>query len=276
MPMPPIPLRFPWDSEPTPGTLSTAPATRPEAKPAPKRRGRRPAPAGQAIPVQLSLPAGPAAAIADATSMETASAPNQAGQGARNASVGPSRGDWLYHHLTIRGPAEAVVEFAAVARGAGVTPWHLDGATLEEDVFHLAVAQPAARRSLAVTGCRILARQFRDRIETRQARAAALVGDSQACPFDLQTLLPVPADILQLGATHPTAMAWLAEHWGITDRLRQVVERPMPRSSPRLPAGHSVISYGFFTSGETPHAAITHIGERWPVLQVELRPLSAS
>ena len=48
-------------------------------------------------------------------------------------------------------------------------------------------------RKLTVEGCRILARQFREKVEARQARAAALVGHSFACPFDLHALLPVPA-----------------------------------------------------------------------------------
>ena len=38
-------------------------------------------------------------------------------------------------------------------------------------------------------------------------------------------LLPVPAPILQLGPTHPTALEWLTAHWGLTDRLRQEVRR---------------------------------------------------
>jgi hypothetical protein len=56
----------------------------------------------------------------------------------------------------------------------------------------------------------------------RQARAAALVRQSFACPFDLHALLPVPASILVLGPSDPAALAWLAAHWGVTDRLRQV------------------------------------------------------
>jgi hypothetical protein len=35
----------------------------------------------------------------------------------------------------------------------------------------------------------------------------------------------VPGAVLQLGPRHPDAVAWLAAHWGITDRLRQVVIR---------------------------------------------------
>ena len=119
---------------------------------------------------------------------------------------------WLYHHLTIIGPAGVVAEFAAAARGSGVVPWQIDSAALEEDVFNLAVAQPPAQRSLSIEGCRILARQFRDRAEARQARAVALVGRSRACPFDLHTLLPVPDAVLQQGPTHPAVLAWLREH----------------------------------------------------------------
>ncbi len=61
-------------------------------------------------------------------------------------------------------------------------PWRLDTTAVEEDVFNLAVSQPLQRRSLSVGGCRILARQFRHRVEARQARAAALLGVSRACP----------------------------------------------------------------------------------------------
>ena len=105
-------------------------------------------------------------------------------------------------------------------------PWQLDFAAIEEDVFVRAVSQPARDRKLTVEGCRILARQFREKVEAHQARAAALVGRSFACPFDLHVLLPVPEPIRLLGPTHPTALSWLATHWGVTDRLRQVVERP--------------------------------------------------
>ena len=59
---------------------------------------------------------------------------------ARHAGTAPA---WLYHHLTISGPAEIVADFAAAARGSGVTPWQLDGADIEEDIFVRAVSQPA-------------------------------------------------------------------------------------------------------------------------------------
>jgi hypothetical protein len=179
---------------------------------------------------------------------------------------------WLYHHLTVGGPGDMIEDFATAARGSGVIPWRLDFDVIEEDIFNLAATQPASRRNLTITGCRILARQFRARVEARQARAAALVGRSRMCPFDLHTLLPVPAAILQFGPIHGDALAWLAEHWGTQDGLRQVVERPKPPTGRRLPAGHGVVSYGFFTAGETPQAAITRIGARWPALNFVLQP----
>ena len=61
------------------------------------------------------------------------------------------------------------------------------------------------------------------------------------------------------GAYLSTALSWLATHWGVTDRLRQVVERPKPNVGRRLPVGHAVIGYGFFTLGGTPHAAINRL-----------------
>ena len=72
-------------------------------------------------------------------------------RGRRPAYAGPmpTKLAWLYHQLTITGPAVAVQDFAAVARGSGVIPWQVDTAAVEEDVFNLAVSQPAARRVAA-------------------------------------------------------------------------------------------------------------------------------
>ena len=179
---------------------------------------------------------------------------------------------WLYHHLTITGPTGTVEAFAAAARGSGVIPWQLDGAALEEDVFNPAAAQPPARRRLGIEGCRILARQVRNRVEARQARAAALVGRSWACPFDLHALLPVPDAVLQLGPSHPRAAAWLRENWGTADKLRHVAGQPDARPGRRLPRDHAVIGYGFFTAGDTPRAAVTQLTARWPALRFVLQP----
>ena len=125
---------------------------------------------------------------------------------------------------------------------------------------------------LGIEGCRILARQLRDRAEARQAWAAALVGRSRACPFDLHALLPVPDAVLQLGPMHPQALAWLREHWGTDHSLRHVAGRPDARPNRRLPRGHAVLGYKFFTAGDTPRAAVAQLAARWPALRFALQP----
>ena len=180
---------------------------------------------------------------------------------------------WRQHHLTISGPAEAVDAFAVSARSAGVTPWRLDFAMLEEDIFRLAAARPAAAqphdRGLPYLGPAV-PRAGRAPAGTR---AIALVGRAgQGCPFDLYTLLPVPDAMLDLGLTHPAALTWLAAHWGVTDRLRQVALLKRPKPGRRLPSGSRVIGYGFFTADETPTAAIATLAARWPALHFRLQP----
>src|SRR5208337_961026 len=143
----------------------------------------------------------------------------------RIPQAAPAAEGWLYHHLTVSGPTARVSEFAAAARGAGVIPWRLDVARIEEDVFNLAAAQPPAQRRLTIAGCRQLARQFRERVEAHHAKAVARVGHSRACPLDLHALLPVPATLLELGPNDPETVTWLAAHWG-TQCLRHVEVRP--------------------------------------------------
>lgn len=147
----------------------------------------------------------------------------------------------------------------------------LGDAGVEEDIFNLAAAQPPALRRLSVDGCRVLARQFRERFEAHHARAAARVGHSLTCPFDLNALLPVPDAVLRLGTADVSAQAWLAANWG-AERLRHVTRRKDARPGRRLPRGHAVIGYGFFTSGDTPKAAITTVAARWPGLRFVLQP----
>jgi hypothetical protein len=179
---------------------------------------------------------------------------------------------WRYHHLTITGPAADVAAFAESARGPDVIPWHVDYAQVEEDIFHRAVA---ARGGLSIEGCHILARRFRERIEARDEKAAALIGKSRACPFDLHVLLPIPDEILRRGPTDEKSLDWLARNWGTRDPLRKIVARPNPSAGRRLPSGHVVISYGFFTSGETPRAAANQLVARWPTPRFVLTPLPA-
>ncbi len=193
-------------------------------------------------------------------------------RGRRPATAPATTPPWRHNQLTVSGPNETVSAFAEAARGSGIVPWVHDFSRIEEDVFHLAAAQPPARRSLTVAGCHILARQFRERVEAHHAKAMAQRRYSRACPFDLHGLLPVPDAILQLGPLHPRAVAWLAENWGVTDSLRQVREQQKPTAGRRLPGGSRVIGYSFFTAHETPHAAILQLGGLWPALRFGLQP----
>jgi hypothetical protein len=227
-----MPIRFPWDNAPGDHPHWGSEAPAAAAHPLPKPRGRR--------------------------------------RGAERTT--PSSPRWLYHRLTIGGLPEAVAAFTQAARGPGIIPWRLDFDRIEEDVFHLAAAQPPERRNLTIAGCRILARQFRERMEDRQARAAALIGTSKACPFDLQALLPVPPGVLMLGPTHPDAVAWLAANWGLKDGPRQVAVLEAPVVGQRLPAGHVAMGYGFFTADSSPRAAIAALGRRLPALRFVLQP----
>ena len=235
-------IRFPWEPDPAAGAPQPGPDLLDPVPAAPRRRGRPPAGAGRHAEIG-------------------------AGEGA---------GGWLFHHLIVSGPATTIASFMAMARGAGVVPWRLDGAELEERVFVQAVSQPPERRGLSVAGCRILARQFRDRAEAHHAKAVALVGVSRACPPDLHALLPVPDPILALGPTHPDALAWLRTQWGVTDGLRQARLLARPKPGGRLPAGQKVIGYGFFTAApETPQPAIATLESQWPALRFWLTPRPA-
>jgi len=228
-------LRTPWDLDPAPDVT----ASKEGAEPEPKPRGRRPRSVFGSAAEEGPPTAGP---------------------------------NWLYHHLSVSGPEAEVAAFAAAARGAGVIPWRVDFDRIEEDVFNLAVAQPSSQRCLSVAGCRILARQFRARAAAHHDKAVSLIGRSRACPLDLHVLLPVPPAVLELGAADPAALDWLRTHWGTSERLRRVVVRPGATAGRRLPRGHTVVGYGFFTNGETPHAAMTRLGPRWPTLRFMLRP----
>jgi hypothetical protein len=84
-----------------------------------------------------------------------------------------------------------------------------------------------------------------------------------------------PDEILRRGPTDQKSLAWLARHWSTRDELRKIVARPNPSTGRRLPSGHAVVSHRFFTSGETPRAAVTQLGARWPALRFVLTPRPA-
>ena len=181
--------------------------------------------------------------------------------------------DWLHHRLAVIGPAETVAAFEAAAQGAGIIPWQLDRAQIEEDLFHRLVAPPPPhRRSLSLEGARALARQLCEAVALRHEIAMAQVGRGRACVFDLHVLVPVPEDILARGPDHPEALAWLWVHWGTTEALRHVVREPARALRVPLPAGTSSARYSFWSANWTPWRAVLVLRAQWPDLRFEVRP----
>ncbi len=230
---------------------------------------------GPASPMRGS-PAAEAPTADSRADAARARAPGLLAGGATSAAAGlPLRlahTDWLRHRLLVTGAGAQVSAFRDTASGAGTIPWRLDLDSLEEDWFHLLV-NPASR-SLSLAGARALAGQLRDAVERRHAIAAARVGRSRACPFDLHALVPVPADILRLGPDHPDALAWLWRHWGTTQLLRHVAPdiagKPWVGHQPN--AGEDELRLGFWSADWTPWRALAQIRADWPNLRFAVQP----
>ncbi|SHK11699.1 hypothetical protein SAMN02745194_04214 [Roseomonas rosea] len=181
--------------------------------------------------------------------------------------------EWLPFRLTVGGPAATVAAFAAAAAGPGVTPWQIDFAAMEEDVFHrLASRYPRAGR-LSLEGCRVFAAQLRERAEDRHRQVLVTAEGSRAGPLDLHALLPVPAAVLALGPDHPEARHWLRIHWG-TEELRRV-ER-LAATASRRPKGQVGLRFGFFAANAAPTAAVRRLAKAWPGLRLDLRPAAGN
>jgi hypothetical protein len=180
--------------------------------------------------------------------------------------------DWLLHRLRVSGFPADLAAFRTAAAGAGTIPWELDLERMEEDWFHLLIAPP---RRLSLAGARILAGQLREAVAQRHALAITQVGRSEACPFDLHALVPVPPGTLRCGPDDPAALAWLWQHWGTTAALRHVAidteaETAMRRS---LAPGEAPFAVSFRSADWTPWRALARIAADWPRLRFETRPI---
>ena len=236
----------------------------------------RPAPSGDRQGPLPDLPQPPDAGLAGIGVRDhDAGSPLRRGDAGRadrpraaRASPVPLHTDWLAHTLEVTGPVATLATFEDAASGAGIIPWALDGAELEEDAFLRMAAGGPGAPSLA--GARILARQLRDAALRRHALAMAQVGTGRACPFDLHRLVPVPACLLALGPDHPEALAGLWARWGTTAALRHVA-RLAPARPP--PPGQGRLALRFWAADWTPWAALARIRADWPALRLAVRPL---
>jgi hypothetical protein len=179
--------------------------------------------------------------------------------------------DWLHHRLTISGPPAEVGRFRKASAGAGIIPWQLDLERMEEEYFHLLVAPE--QRSISIAGARIFARQLRDAVQRRHDLAVTRVGRSQARPFDLHALVPVPTDILALGPGEPRALAWLWEHWGTSDALRHVAEETVRTTDVEITGNtETAFRVSFWSADWTPWRAFDDLKSVWPLLRFDIRP----
>jgi hypothetical protein len=189
--------------------------------------------------------------------------------------------DWLLHRLCVSGSPADLAAFRAAAAGAGTIPWELDPDRMEEDLFHLLMVPPAPAgapappRRLSLTGARVLASQLRAAAEQRHALAVAQVGQSQACPFDLHALVPVPPAMLQRGPDDPVALSWLWRHWGTTGALRHVAIDTEAVTTTRrsLAPGEAPFAVTFWSADWTPWRALARIAADWQRLRFETRPI---
>lgn len=179
--------------------------------------------------------------------------------------------DWLRHELTITGSAAALARFAEAAAGPGAIPWAYPGLDLAaEDWFVALVHPPDGSRGLSVAAAKVLAGELREAVFQHQAKVRGQAGTSQACPFDLHRLVPVPAEILELGPDDRASIAWLHAHWGTRQALRQVrliAQRP---GGTRGKGAEQKLE--FWAADWTPWAGFATLRRDWPALQFWLRP----
>ena len=134
--------------------------------------------------------------------------------------------DWLRNTLAVSGPTEEVARFSAAAAGAGVIPWQLDLAALEEEFLLPMAAPPDGVPAISLAGAKLLARRLREAAALNHQRALSRLDTDKNCPLDLHRLLPVPSAILKLGPEEAASRDWLASHWGTTRPPRHVEVLP--------------------------------------------------
>jgi hypothetical protein len=179
--------------------------------------------------------------------------------------------DWLRHELAIVGPAEDLARFTIAAAGAGSIPWFYPNLDFEEDDrFHVLVNPPDGSRGLSPAAARVLARELREATFQHQAKVRSQIGSGKAHPFDLHSLVPVPAEFLERGPEDGKSVAWLRAHWGTVRALRQV--RIVSSKPATKRQKHAQLVLEFWSADWTPWAAIATLRHDWPTLEFTLQP----
>jgi hypothetical protein len=170
--------------------------------------------------------------------------------------------DWLFHILTVSGPALRLAAFRARAQGAAAIPWQLDLHAEEQRLLApMAAAGPAAR---------VLARELREAVAAHHDRVLAQIARGNSCPLDLHRLVAVPQAVLARGPDDPASLRWLWEHWGTLQPLRHVrILDPHPDRRLRRAAR---VTFDFFAADWTPWQAIRRMRADWPELIFDIRP----
>ncbi|CAI9122281.1 hypothetical protein [Brytella acorum] len=163
--------------------------------------------------------------------------------------------DWLYHVLTVTGPEMLLARFREAAAGNGRLSWEPHVTSTDD----LAQILPVRDARIAV---------LLDRIVQSQKRLLEHDAASGPVPFDLNTLCPLPWDILSLGPASPVTQTWLWQHWGTSQPLRQVEEMMGRPNETR-----TRWSITFWSADWTPWAALQTVATLWPDLTFFIRPL---
>lgn len=189
---------------------------------------------------------------------------------APDAALALPHTDWLRHDVVIAGPAPDVAALRRAAAGAGAIPWaYPDLDRWEEDQVHALVQPPDGSAGLSSTAARVLARQLRSAVESHHQRVLA-AARSEACPFDLHAIVPVPPDILQLGPDDPASRTWLQRHWGATRALRHVGLRT--DQADRRQRRSARLDVEFWAADWTPWPVFAVLRDRYPALKFDVRP----
>jgi hypothetical protein len=175
--------------------------------------------------------------------------------------------DWLRHEFEVSGRRAEVAAFRAAAAGANIVPWELDLEAAQETWFQWIVR--AAPPNLSVAVARALTVQLRAAVDSRHGKLCAWIGRNRACLLDLHALVPIPPTILRRGPDDRVSLAWLWEHWGTTEVLRQVREIP---ARPGRRRGLTRFRLEFYSADWTPWRALVTIRARWPSLRFDIWP----